>query len=85
LVRPETVNPGDSEPVEVQVPPFTEYSYAVIADPPFEAGVKVTPRVPFPPVTPEMVGAAGTVTGIPSATADPAPSPAAFTARISIG
>ena len=38
----------------------------VTADPPFDAGVKVTARAPFSEVTEVMVGPAGTVTGIPT-------------------
>ena len=54
-----------------------------MAAPPFEPGVKATARAPFSGVTAVMTGASGTLTGMPVATADPGPSPAAFTARIS--
>ena len=57
MVRPAMVKLGDSEPVGVQVlPPSREYWYDVIAAPPFEPGVKETPRAPFSGVTAVMTG-----------------------------
>ena len=71
--------------MSAQLPLSSRYSYRVIAEPPFEAGVKCTTADELPPATVSIVGASGAVVVMPAATAEARPGPAAFTARISTG
>ena len=68
---------------EVHVEPLSlEYSTSVTAAPPLLPKSNATSNAPFKDVIKVMVGADGEVAGVPQVSADAAPAPARFTARI---
>ena len=75
----EAVDAGDG--VVHDDPPFVEYSMFEMASPPSLPAVKATLSWPLPGVIDVIVGAPGTVRGVPGVEEEAAPEPAAFTAR----
>src|SRR5665213_3728504 len=85
LVRPLIVNGLDSVPAFVQVPLlFSSYSSADTGEPPSSGIENVTPIAWFCAVS-EMIGALGGAAGPTLVVVEATLTPAAFTARTSIG
>jgi hypothetical protein len=81
-VNPLIVNEVDVDVRRTQVtPPSSEYSYAVMDDPPLNGAVTRTDNDLRPEVTVSLVGADGTTAGTPVTDDVDDPTPAAFTAR----
>src|SRR6187551_3785283 len=80
LVSPATIS-GEDDPDAVKLPGFEVTTYPVIGEPPVSAGaVNVTVTWPSPGVAVPIVGASGTVTGVPLAEVLAAPVPIALMA-----